>query len=307
MQATDPRCFPDPEMKSGEKAYLASAAEMMRYLDTIQELPTLSSVAMRANSMLLSMDTTARDLAGVIEKDQAMVGKLLKLANSSFFGVSSRVSDVAHAVMILGFNAVLNAILSMAVIDAFSIEKGRHNGLDATAFWRHSIGVAVTARYLSRGLGGKRNENVFTAGILHDIGKVVMALFFTDRFIELQQAEKTGQATGYLEAEKRYFPLGHAAVGAILARCWNLPEDLTAVIARHHHPGMMPSVNNLVELVHTADALMNLHIEQKGPPEEWPICSYARKLMGGQIRSVDQWLPDIEEEIEEACQSILDD
>jgi putative nucleotidyltransferase with HDIG domain len=307
MLATDHRCSPELETDPGGKPHVLTAAEMMRYLETVQELPTLSTIAIRANAMLLSVDTTARDLAQVIEKDQSLVSKLLKLANSSFFGFGSRVSNVAHAVMILGFNAVLNAILSMAVIDAFKVQKYKRIGLDMISFWRHSIAVAVTARHLSRAVSGQRNENAFTAGILHDIGKIVMAIFFTDRFIELQQSIGAGKGV-FLEAEQRYFPLGHAPIGAFLAHRWNLPGDLTAVIAQHHHPaGTLSSLNNLVELVHTADALVNIHLEQNGPPQAWPICSTAWKLAGDKIRTAGQWIPEIKEETEEACRSILEE
>gem|GEM_PF-479596 len=306
MQATDPIRSPELESACPGKAPMLDAAQMMRYLETVQELPTLSSVAMRVNSMLLSMDTTARDLAQVIEKDQSMVSKLLKLANSSFFGFRSRVSNVAHAIMILGFNAVLNAILSMAVIDAFGVRKYKRNGLDLPAFWRHAVGVAVVARYLSHSCEGKRNENAFTAGILHDIGKVVMAIYFTDRSIALRQSMEYA-GISFLEAERRQFPLGHASLGVFLARRWNLPEDLAAVIAQHHHPGGVPSMNNLIELVHTADALVNVHLEKNGSQEAWPICKAAWNLMGDKIRTVDQWLPEVEKEIGAACESILGD
>ncbi|MFZ1986381.1 MAG: HDOD domain-containing protein [Desulfatitalea sp.] len=284
---------------------ISSAADMMRYLETIQELPTLSAVAMRVNGMLQDMNTTARELSEVIEKDQSMVSKLLRLANSSFFGFSSRVSNVAHAVMILGFNSVLNAVLSMAVMDALALPKNKQNKIDMTAFWQHSISVAVVSRHLRQASGGHRHENAFTAGIIHDIGKVVMARYFPERFGRVCQAMEAGKSS-FQEAEKNHFPMGHGAVGAFLVRCWNLPDDLSAVVAQHHQPEIMSQANDLVLVVHAADAIVNRHLENREPSEGWPLCNTAKTLLGEQIDAVEQWLPSATEEIQAACQAILE-
>lgn len=283
---------------------IETAADMMRCLESIEELPTLSSVAMRVNAMLQNMDATARDIAEVIERDQSMVCKLLKLANSSFFGFSSRVSNIAHAVMILGFNTVYNAVLSMAVIDALGV-RNKFNGLDMSAFWRHSISVAVVSRHLSGEIKGQQRENAFTAGILHDVGKVVMARFFTDRFLPLWQ-KVANRETSYVGAERQYFPMGHDAIGAFLTRCWNIPEELTVVVAQHHHPEILPRPNILALIVNAADSIVNLHLENNQPEDQWPVCPAARQLLGEKIHAVDEWLPDVTEDIKAAWQSILE-
>lgn len=283
---------------------LENSAEIMCYLQKIQDLPTLSSVAMHVNSLLLDMDTTARDLSNVIEKDQSISSKLLRLANSSFFGFSSRVSNIAHAVMILGFNTVLNAVLSMAVIDALGT-KSKLNGFDMTQFWQHSIAVAVVSRHLSLACGDAYQESAFTAGVLHDIGKVVMARYFTDRFIELWR-DLNEQQLSFKMAEKVAFPMGHDAIGAFLTRKWNLPEELSIVVAQHHQPEILPMANSMALIVNAADAIVNIHIEKKQPEAQWPISNAARLMLAEKIRTVDQWLPELTEEIEVACQSILE-
>ncbi|MDA8141785.1 MAG: HDOD domain-containing protein [Desulfobacteraceae bacterium] len=279
-------------------------AAMMRYLETIQELPTLSSVAIKVNSMLQDADVTARDLSDVIEKDQAMVAKLLKLVNSSFFGFSSKVSNIAHSIMILGFNTVYNAILSMAVIDALGA-KNRINGLDMAGFWRHAISVAVVSKYLSQGLEGQLQEKAFTAGILHDIGKVVMARYFTERFSTLWEVI-TLQEISFVKAERQHFPMGHDAMGAFLSRCWNLPEELSTAVAQHHHPEILPRPCVLALVVNAADALVNIHLENRKMPDQWAISNAAKSLLGEKIRTVDQWFPTIVDEINAAQHSILD-
>ena len=207
----------------------------MSYLESIEELPMLSAVAVHINSMLQDMDTSADELANVIEKDPAIVAKLLKLTNSSFFGFSSKVSNTAHAIVILGFNTVLNAVLSMAVIDALGAGHDKRSGLDMSEFWNHAVAVAVVSRYLSRSLGGHRHENAFTAGIIHDIGKIVMAQYFKERFLALMDCVRAEGIT-FRTAEKRLFAMGHDAMGAFLSRRWHLPDDLSAAIAQHPSP-----------------------------------------------------------------------
>lgn len=289
-----------PDLSDGN----VTPGHVMRYLESVEELPMLSTVAIRINAMLQDMETTAEALAAVIEKDQAIVTKLLKLTNSSFFGFNSKVSNTAHAVMILGFNTVLNAVLSMAVIDALG--KGRHkrSGLNMNDFWNHAVRVAVVSRHLSKSLRGHRHENAFTAGIIHDIGKVVMAQFFTDRFLDLMTIV-TNEDIAFRTAEKRLFPMGHDAMGAFLARRWHLPDDLSAAIAQHHHPEMMPQANPLALVVNAADAIVSVHIEGRGPADQWTVCRSARNMLGDIIETVDDWLPQVEEEIENACRLML--
>ncbi len=282
-----------------------TANDIMRYLETVEELPMLSDVAVRINSMLQDMDTSADELAGVIEKDPAIVTKLLKMTNSSFFGFSAKVSNTAHAVMILGYNTVLNAVLSMAVIDAMGAGPGKRSGLNMKAFWRHAVSVAVVSRYLCRTLGGHRHENAFTAGIIHDIGKIVMAQFFTGRFMELTRCINE-ERISFRAAEKRLFSMGHDAMGAFLARRWNLPNDLSAAIAQHHHPDMMPDVNHLALVVHAADCVVNVYVEGRSPVEQWSLCEPAQSLFGETVRKLDEWLPAIKEEIQTACELMLE-
>lgn len=278
--------------------------DIMSYLESIEELPMLSAVAVSINGMLQDMDTSADELSNVIEKDPAIVAKLLKLTNSSFFGFSSKVSNTAHAVVILGFNTVLNAVLSMAVIDALGAGHDKRSGLDMSEFWNHAVAVAVVSRHLSRSRG-HRHENAFTAGIIHDIGKIVMAQYFKERFLVLMDYVSAEGVT-FRTAEKRLFPMGHDAMGAFLSRRWHLPDDLSAAIAQHHHPEMMPEVNQLALVVHAADAIVNVQIEGKSPVAEWPVCSSAQSLLGETINKADEWLPQVREEIQIACQLILE-
>ncbi len=279
------------------------AKELMRRIDTIHELPTLSAVVVQVLSMLQDINISAEELTKVVEKDQAIVPKLLKLVNSAFFGFSTKVTSVQHAVMLLGFSTVRNAVLSVEVINALEL-KHRIEGFDISKFWRHAISVAVISRYLDEETGKQYREDVFAAGLIHDIGKIVMAHYFTDRF-EATWKTMCSEKISFWEAEPKHFPINHAAIGAQLAMRWNLPPSFQEVVANHHHASIVGENKNLVLIVHTADALANHYLDEEMPIEECPISLPAREMMGKQIDSAPQWLPELKEEITSACEVLI--
>lgn len=281
----------------------AIAKKLMQRINTIQELPTLSTVVVQVLSMLQDINTSAEELAKVVEKDQAIVPKLLKLVNSAFFGFSTKVTSVQHAVMLLGFNTVRNAVLSVEVINALELKR-RIEGFDISKFWRHAIAVAVISRYLDQETGRQYREDVFAAGLIHDIGKIVMAHYFTERF-EATWKTMCQKNISFWEAEPAHFPIHHAAIGGQLAQRWNLPPLLKDVVA-HHHTGNLDSPdNNLVLIIHTADALANQFFEEEMPVDEWRICEPAKVMMAKQINSASQWMPELNEEIVSACDVLI--
>ena len=288
-------------VKPWSKMEKLSTQVLTKRLDRTQELPTLSAVAMQVNQMLQDIETSAQKLAKVIEIDQAIAPKLLKLVNSAFFGFSSKVSSVSHAVMLLGFNTVRNAVLSIAVIDGLDAQK-KLPDFDMLQFWRHAIGVAVSANHLDKQTGGRCRENAFTAGLIHDIGKIVMAQFFTDHMALALQVMSRDRVN-FGDAEQCYFAMGHAAIGAYLARRWNLPDAMTRAIKRHHSAS--PKDDALPLIVHTADALVHTHLEQDPEERAWPIHTTAWELLGKQIETAELWMPSVRSEIDDACKIFL--
>jgi putative nucleotidyltransferase with HDIG domain len=282
-----------------------SAETFLQRLDAIHELPTLSTVVMKLSRLLTDINTSAKEVAEVIQYDQSIVTKMLKMVNSAFFGFSNKVSSVQHALMLLGFNTVRNAIIAIDVINALQT-KNKVKGFDISAFWRHAIGTAVISRYLDKETGHHFREDVFTAGIIHDIGKIVMAHYFSDRFravLETMYCEKIN----FWEAEHRHFPINHTDVGNQLARRWHLPEIMCNVIGGHHNTSTNSSVDNLIHIVHAADALYHAYLEDHSPTEDWPIGRGARQLLKPQIRSAGQWIPGLQQEIKEAYSLLMGD
>ena len=282
-----------------------TAEKFLKQINGIHELPTLSTISLQLGRKLQDINTSASDVAAIIQHDQSLVTKLLKLVNSAFFGFSNKVASVQHALMLLGFNTVRNAVVSIDVINAMQI-KNKIKGFDITSFWGHAIGVAVIGKYLDQEAGGSCREDIFTAGIIHDIGKLVMAHYFSDRFQEVWETMHREQLN-FWEAEHRYFPLNHADIGAELARRWHLPEIMQNVIGFHHTPAKSDTGDHLVHIIHTADALFHVYMENDSPTEDWPIHSTARQLLRPLVKTAGKWMPDLVEDIKTASKMLMED
>ena len=120
----------------------------LKKLDRIPDLPTLSIVDLEVNKMLQDVDVSISKLSETIEKDQAMISKILRLVNSAFYGFQSKINSISHAITILGFSTVRNAVVSIAVVDAFSGKEALED-FDISDFWKHSVAVAVTGRHMA--------------------------------------------------------------------------------------------------------------------------------------------------------------
>ena len=272
----------------------------LKKLDRIEDLPTLPSIAMEVNKMLEDFDTSIKKLSERIEKDQAMVFKILKLVNSAFFGVRSKVSNIPHAVVLLGFNTVRNAVVSVSIIDAFSTKEVL-DGFDITDFWKHSVAVAVTSRYLAEKTRLHTPDDCFIGGLLHDIGKVVLAQHFQDIFKQIWRSVKEDNLSFY-DAEKSEAPIDHAKIGGHLAKKWQLPMGLVDAIRCHHAVRKGSHDINLLMIVYAADIIVNSYRDDSGVKiKRSEIYPDVVKAMRTQLDTVSDWFPGVSKEIESAC------
>jgi len=275
---------------------------ILKKLDRIDDLPTLPSIAMEVNKMLRDYDTSINKLAQTIEKDQAMVPRILKLVNSAFFGFQSKISSISHAVVLLGFNTVRNAVVSVSIINAFSGNKNALEGFDVTEFWRHSLAVAVISRHLAEEIRLQPIDDFFTGGLLHDIGKIVLFQHFQDLFKKVWVSAKENNLSFY-DAEKKEIPITHARIGEYLAKKWQLPESLVDVIRYHHAVSKNANNFNLLIIVHVADIIANSFMPgQESRLDFSLIYPDAASLMKPQLETVSDWFPEVSKEIESACQ-----
>lgn len=275
--------------------------QMIKKIEAISDLPTLPVVALEVNRMLQDDATPIEDLIALLEKDQSMVLKLLRLVNSSFYGFKSKISDLRHAITLLGYGTVQNAVVTLSVIDCLKTEDAP-KGFDVSQFWTHSISVAVMGRHLAMLIKLPTPEEAFTAGLVHDIGKVVLSSHFPDNFIAVLEAAKQNSATFYAtEMCSDTYP--HTLIGDRLAKRWMLPESLVMSI-RYHHGGSMQMVDPVLPgLVTVADALVNTMHKMPGHRLGLDTLPEAvREPMIDAFKESDCWLPHVRAEIAEACE-----
>ncbi len=227
--------------------------EIDKALARFKDLPTLPDVVARVMQIVGNPLTTADDLNQVISLDQALTFKVLRLANSAYYGFPKEITNITQAVTILGFNTIRNLALSVSVHKMLfsDRDKGLFSHRD---FWKHCVATAVASRLLARRVGYKSEDNAFTAGLLHDIGKSLLDRAAHEEFMAAIQLSKDEKLPLYV-AERRIFGLSHADVGGRLAEIWNLPVDLRLAVARHHEPGGEGPGEVLVAVVHVANEL----------------------------------------------------
>lgn len=229
--------------------------ENLRYVvNRISNLPTLPVVITKLLQVVENPNSSAADVSRVISVDQALMTKVLKVVNSAFYGLPKKTSTLTQATVILGFNTIKNLALSATLFDTFSPDD-RNGFFDRRRFWEHSIGCAVATKVIARYCHYDILEEAFIAGLIHDIGKVVVDQFLHDDFIKIIERVKPG-GKRMLEAEKEVLGVGHPEIGEWLAQKWNLPPHLVDAIVNHHNPGNAVVSPKLVAMVHLADALV---------------------------------------------------
>jgi len=247
-------------------------------LDGIKELPTLPEVLTQIQDLSEDPGVTAGAFAKTISLDVAITAKVLRMANSAFFGVRRKVTSIQDAITLLGFETVRNVALVTA---SFEILKGgsETGDFDRLGFWQHSIGCGAIAKVLCRHLSIQRSDH-FTAGIMHDMGKVVLDAFFAEHFSGVLKVVKSEQIP-LREAEKKVLGVTHAEIGRYVARRWKLPGELVEAIAFHHTPDKAEDDPKIVCLIHLSNVMARrLRIGSGGDPFTPEIQELARDTLG---------------------------
>lgn len=219
----------------------------------VRDLPALPDTVVRVMQLSSDPKSGIADVAKVLVSDQALAARVLKLANSAFYGASRRIATVSDAVIILGLRTTRNLVMASGCQELLESEVAGY-GLPRGALLRHSLACASAAQALARRTKYRGVEEAFVAGLLHDLGKVVMNLYLRDQFIQVLIQAATGEIT-YADAERAVFSFDHAEAGAYLLERWNLPAALVSAVRYHHTPLDSPTDSPLPCLVHVADAI----------------------------------------------------
>jgi len=285
---------------SGNTAPNISPKEKLRAVtDKITSLPTLPKVITEITSLMQNPRTSAEEVGRAITMDQALASKVLRLVNSAFYGFPGRINTITHAIVILGFNTVKNIVLTASVFDKLG-GHGEQDGFNLEKFWMHSIGTGVIAKEIAKKVNFRFHEESFLAGLLHDIGKIILFKFLPEEFASVQAILQKEDIL-ILDAEKRALDLTHNEIGSWLSQRWNLPEDLRAAILYHHAPVLANQHKTMVSVVHAADVLTRALGIGSGGDKKIPVLSsdvwdelkFSRQL-------VDKIYKDIEPEMDKS-------
>ncbi|MCK4965919.1 HDOD domain-containing protein [bacterium] len=217
-------------------------------------LPPLPTVVAKLIEMIDDPRTNARSLGKLISTDQSLTARVLKLANSSYYGFPRRISTINLALVVLGFDMLKNLCISVSMRQWFSDKEGEVN-FDMSRFWEHSIACGTAAKMVARECGYMISGEVFVAGLLHDIGKLVLKQYIKPEFKKIIEVVEDENIL-FIEAEEKVLGINHAAIGSLLAERWNLPSHLVNAIAYHHNPEDAENNYLHASLVHFANYLV---------------------------------------------------
>jgi HD-like signal output (HDOD) protein len=223
-------------------------------VEVIQSIPTLSSVVYHITLLMDNPRTSALEVGEAISRDQALTAKVLKLVNSAYYGFPRKVNTVSQAVAILGYNQIKNLVLTASVFDIVSNADSSQSFFDKIKFWEHSLGCATAAKIISQEIGLKKTEENFVAGLLHDLGKIIIYHFLEGESAEVLRIAGE-QDLLLIEAEQEILGINHTYAGKLLANKWNLPRDITAAISFHHNPLIAKDYFLLCSIIHLGDIL----------------------------------------------------
>jgi putative nucleotidyltransferase with HDIG domain len=228
----------------------------------VRDLPSLPLVVAELIATLGQEDVDIGALGASIATDQALAARVLRLANSSFYGLQHRVRTIEQAIAVLGFDSVRALVTSAGIIGTAGAASAE--GFDFTAFWRHAVGTAVCARRLARAAGCNQ-ELAFVSGLLHDIGRLVLVTRFPRQY-RAALAFRAARDCDMLLAERSVLGIDHAVVGATLAQHWKFPDPIQCAIAHHHAP-LPGDLGDIPSVVHVANAIVHA-LDLAGDPEE---------------------------------------
>lgn len=218
-------------------------------LAALRDLPPLPSVVLELVESLGHEDISATQYAAKISRDQALAAKILRLANSSFYGRGRQVRSVPEAITLLGLRTVRGAVTAAGLAGSFR----RHPGFDQTTFWRHSLGSALCAQALAGELRRDDADVAFTVGLLHDIGRLALANAFAPAYAEVERWQHDRDCT-VGDAESAVLGIDHAEIGGLIARQWNFAPAIADAISQHHVPPATAELT-LTGIAHVGDAI----------------------------------------------------
>jgi len=237
-----------------EEQSAGQEAGIEELIENVSELPTLPSVVTRITAMTSNPQTNAADIGKLISNDPSLSSKILRLVNSAYYGFPRKITSVTKAIVLLGFNKVKNIALSASVVEAFK-GSGKPPEFDFYKFWEHSVAVGIAAEVVAKHYSPKSIDDAFVGGLLHDVGKVVIASFMPEASSIFELAKEN--RTTFSKAAEEILGMHEGEVGARLSEHWNFPEVLVHPIRYTVRPQGTRQMRDVLACIHLGDILVS--------------------------------------------------
>jgi putative nucleotidyltransferase with HDIG domain len=276
------------------------AAAIRKTLENVSSIPTLPIVIEKITRLLQNPSTSAEEIGKAITTDQALASKVLKLVNSAFYGFPGKISTITHAVVILGFATVKNVVLTASIFDAFSKRVSLSRNFDLEKFWLHSIACGAASQCIAKHIGFSAKEECFIAGLIHDVGKILMCNYLPEEF-EMVLSDRIQKDGLFYESENSVLHITHQELGGIIAERWNLPSELQNAVKNHHYQTPSKEFSTVTGIVHAADILVRaLGIGNGGDNKIPQMSELVWTNLGLENIQLQTLLEDIESDVDKA-------
>lgn len=235
----------------------------VKFLFLGKKLPSLPIIFSELRSLMDKPFVSNRKIAEVIKKDQSMMAKILKLCNSPLYGKRKEITDLTNAITYLGFDTLKGIVLQISLIKMFKSKSNQIPDFKPSAFWEHSIATAYFSELLVKELQLPKNENYYIAGLLHDIGKLLIFYIYPDEFEDIVLKQINSGSSNY-EAEEAILGVDHTEIGLYLAESWKFHKEIINSIGYHHK-----MLGSRMDLVTSVVSIANVFAKNGGLCLPW--------------------------------------
>lgn len=271
------------------------------WVNEVSGLVSPPDVCIKVFDLIESQNPSAASIGEVVSRDPNLSLRLLKIVNSSYYNFSRKIDTVSRAIAVIGISELYSMVIAITAVKTFSHIP--HNVVNMDTFWRHSLYTAVISRLLAKRLNVLHPERLFVAGLMHDIGSLILYHRAPETAKELL-IQAAGDEDVLHQAETEAFGFSHAAIGALLMKLWHIPDPICEAVANHHQPGMSRQATMETAIIHMANAMAN-HTEI-GAFCELPMTELAIDEVSWSQTGLNRDDLDMESLLEEAGQQFAD-
>lgn len=273
--------------------------ELQKLVELVKnsEISSIKNVVSGILRIINDPKSTAKDLKDLIEIDPPLSAQVLKVANSAYYSPPSRIGEILKAILWVGYDAIKELVMHQKVCKVFSSGVAIQD-YSRSALWKHSVGVAVMGKMIYRREFGENGENMYAAGLLHDIGLIVEDQFCHDPFTEVLR-KSTEEKIDFAVSEPRVFGFNHAELGKAVMKSWDMTEELCEAIGQHHNPSRFSRFSKIACTLYISDTICQ---EKTIGYMDSPTCNEAlfnrcMKETGVERRALDLISKDVDEQI----------